>query len=142
MKEIIYCVEILKQKHELLNKDRTYFFKIQHYEECAYLRDNEKQIETIVKKLLGECKRLIISSSGKGNSDLLSRYDVLMSYFDLDFETKKAKLEIQLSIQKKNLNSILSIFNFRIANKIREEIRQTERELRIINDLLSNERET
>jgi hypothetical protein len=42
MKEIIYCVEILKQKHELLNKDRKFFFKIQHFEECTILRNNEK----------------------------------------------------------------------------------------------------
>lgn len=142
MKEIIYCVEILKQKHELLKKDREFFFKIQNYEECAYIRDDEKQIEAVVKKLLREAKMTIQSADFEGSIDLFNRYEMLLNYFELDFETKKAKLEIQLSIQKKNLNSILSIFNFRVANKIREEIKQTEKELRVINDLLSNESQT
>lgn len=141
MKEIIYCVEILKQKHELLKKDRAFFFKIQNYEECAYIRDDEKQIEVVVKKLLREAKMTIQSTDFEGSIDLFNRYEMLLSYFELDFETKKNKLEIQLSIQKKNLNSILSIFNFRVANKIREEIRQTEKELQEIKELIKRESE-
>jgi len=142
MKEIIYCVEILKQKHELLRKDRAFFFKIQNYEQCAYIRDDEKQIEAVIKKLLREAKMTIQSTDFEGSIDLFNRYEMLLSYFELDYETKKAKLELQLTTQKKKLNSILSIFNFRLANKIREEIRQTEKELRVINELLSNESET
>ena len=141
MKEIIYCVEILKQKHELLKKDSDFFFKIQNYEECAYIRDEEKQIEAVVKKLLRESKTTMKHSDFEGSNDLLSRYDVLLSYFDLDFETRKAKLEIQLSIQQKNLKSMSAIFNFRLANQIREEIKQTERELNKIKALIKEENE-
>ena len=61
---------------------------------------------------------------------------MLLSYFDLDFKTRKAKLEIQLSIQKKNLNSMMFIFKFRAASQISEEIKQTEKELKSINDLI------
>lgn len=139
MKEIIYCVEILKQKHELLKKDRAFFFRIQNYEECAYIRDGEKQIEVVVKKLLREGNTIMKNSDFEGNSDLLNRFDILISYFDLDYETQKAKLEIQLSIQQKNLKSMSAIFNFRLANQIREEIKQTEKELQIIKALIKGE---
>lgn len=139
MKEIIYCVEILKQKHELLRKDRAFFFKIQNYEECAYIRDDEKQIEVVVRKLLKEGNTIMKNSDFEGNSDLLSRFDILISYFDFDYETQKAKLEIQLSIQQKNLKSMSAIFNFRLANQIREEIKQTEKDLRKIKALITRE---
>ncbi|CAM4276408.1 hypothetical protein [Flavobacterium terrigena] len=139
MEEIIYCVEILKQKYELLNKDRKFFFRIQRFEECAFLRHNEKQIEVIVKKLLEECKIILVNSECEGNSELLTRYNTLLSYFDLDFDTRKAKLEMQLSIQKKNLKSISAIFNFRTANRIREEIKETEKELVKIKALIKGE---
>lgn len=136
MKEIIYCVEILKLKHELLKSDRKYFYKIQDFEKCAFLRDNEKQIEVIVKKLLEECKKLIFNSESEGNSELRSRYNGILSYFELDFETRKVKLETLLSIQKKSLNTMMFIFKFREVDKIRNEIKQTEEELKSINALI------
>ncbi len=139
MKEIIYCVEILKQKHEFLNRDRKFYFKMQRFVECSFLRDTEKQIEVVIKKLLGECKIIIVNSDDEVNSELLTRYNTLINYFDLDFDIKKAKLEIQLSIQKKNLNSISAFFNFQIANQIREEIKETEKELMEIKALIKGE---
>ena len=139
MKEIIYCVEILKQKHEFLSRDRKFYFKMQQFVECSFLRVTEKQIEVVVKKLLEECKIIMMNSDDEGNSELLTRYNTLINYFDLDFEIRKAKLEIQLSIQKRNLNSISVFFNFRLANQIREEIKETEKELVKINALIKGE---
>ena len=54
----------------------------------------------------------------------------------MDFDTRKAKLEIQLYIQKKKLKSLSAIFNFRVANQIREEIKETEKELAKIKALI------
>lgn len=135
MKEIIYCVELLKQRHEFLKKDKEYFYKLQDFEKCAYIRDLEKNIEFVVVKLLKECKTKF-DESIKGFEDLKIKYDVLISYFNLDYEKRKARLEFQLEKQKNSLKFMLTIFNFRAANQIREEIKFTEKELKTVNDLI------
>lgn len=135
MKEIIYCVELLKQRHEFLKKDKEYFYKLQDFEKCAYIRDLEKNIEFVVVKLLKECKTKF-DESIKGFEDLKIKYDVLISYFNLDYEKRKARLEFQLEKQKNSLKFMLTIFNFRAANLIREEIKFTEKELKTVNDLI------
>lgn len=135
MKEIIYCVELLKQRHEFLKKDKEYFYKLQDFEKCAYIRDLEKNIEFVVVKLLKECKTKF-DELIKGFEDLKIKYDVLISYFNLDYEKRKARLEFQLEKQKNSLKFMLTIFNFRAANLIREEIKFTEKELKTVNDLI------
>lgn len=133
MKEIIYSVEILKQRHELLRKDRNYFFGLQQFEKCAFIRDLEKNIEVVAQKLLKECKSKF-GESAVGLEELKARYDYLIIYFNLDYEKRKARLEFQLEEQKKSLNSMMVIFNFRQANKIRETIREIEKELKIVTE--------
>lgn len=132
MRELIYCVEILKQRHELLRKDRNYFFGLQDYEKCAFIRDLEKQVEVVVEKLLKDCKIQMNTSTTEGLTELKANYEALISYFNLDYEKRKKRLEYQLEEQKKSLNCMMVIFNFRQANKIRESIRQTEKELKIL----------
>lgn len=141
MKEIIYCVEILKQKHELLVKSKKYFYEIQQFENCAYIRDEEKQIEVIIKKLLKEFKSQMNNLDSVKDKELIIRYDKLIYYFDLDYESKKADLEQQLTEQKNKLKSLSILFNFRIANKVRENIRTIESDLRKVNKRLSHENE-
>jgi len=133
MREIIFCVEILRQRHELLRKDWNFFLGLQNYEKCAFIRDLEKQIETVVGKLLKDCKTKL-NVSEEGNKEVKANYEVLISYFELDYEKQKMQLEFQLEEQKKSLNSMLVIFNFRQANKIRGTIRQIEKELKIVNE--------
>ena len=84
---------------------------------------------------------LINSSESQGNKVLISHYNVLISYFDLDYETRKAKLEIQLTIQKLKLDSMLAIYKFQLVDQIRGEIKQTERELQKIKALIKEENE-
>ncbi|ESU27651.1 hypothetical protein FSS13T_01200 [Flavobacterium saliperosum S13] len=87
----------------------------------------------MVEKLLKDCKTQL-NVSEEGNKEVKANYEALISYFELDYEKQKMQLEFQLEAQKKSLNSMMVIFNFQQANKIRETIRQIEKELKIVNE--------
>lgn len=136
MEEIIYCVEILKTKHEILNNDKVFFLKIERFAECEACRDSEKNIETVAENLLKECQLYINNSSNSLNVELLNRYQMLLNYFDLDFEKGKERLEIRLEVQKRELRYLLVTFKFQKAYQIRKTIIKTKKDLKIVTGLI------
>lgn len=136
IEDLIYCAEVLKEKHERILKPEKTFLNWLFNIKNQQINDEHKKIEAVVKKLLWETKLSLSNTKNEKNTILTNRFHQLLNYFNLDYRTNKSKLENQLVGQKMELKSMLANYNFRMANQLREEIKQTELELNKINDTL------
>lgn len=134
MEALIYCIEILKKKHEILNLDKEKHLKLRQFSKYLVCTESENKIEIVVEKLLKDCKSQI--SNLKNDNELIKRYLLIVDYFKLDLERKKRQLEMHLEFQKRKLSTLLFLFNFRKIKKLKEEILETEDELVKINTII------
>lgn len=132
VEDLIYCAEVLKEKHErLLQPDKSLFNWLSN-KKTKQFQEDPKKIEAVIKKLLWETKINLSNTKNEENTQLIKRFHQLLSYFKLDYQTIKNKLESQLASQQKELKSMLANYNFQMANQLRDEINQTELALKKI----------
>lgn len=132
----LFCLNVLKEKHAIIEKDKNFFSKINQNQEAKICEDELHMIEIQSQNLLKEFFESINTFPEYIDNEMKLQFSTLLSYYGWGFTEKKItldkrqiELENRLKLLEKKSNSIWVLFNYKLAKDSKTQIKKIKDEL-------------
>ncbi len=132
----LFCLNVLKEKHAILEKDKIFFSKLNQNQEAKICEDELHMIEIQSQNLLKEFFESINTFPEYIDNEMKLQFSTLLSYYGWGFTEKKItldkrqiELENRLKLLEKKSNSIWVLFNYKLAKDSKTQIKKIKDEL-------------
>lgn len=136
----LFCLNVLKEKHAIIEKDKNFFSKINQNQEAKICEDELQMIEIQSQDLLKDFFEITKKFPNSINKEMEQQFNALLDYYGWGFAQKKIvldkrqfELEARLEVLEKKLMSLQAFFNYYLTKNIKAEIEKIKEELLEIN---------
>lgn len=136
MSSNLFCLNVLKEKHAIIEKDKFFFSKINQNQEAKICEDELQMIEIQSQNLLKEFFESMNTFPESIDKEMKLQFSTLLCYYGWGFAEKKftldkrqIELENRLKLLEKKSNSIWTLFNYKLAKNSKTEIKKIKEEL-------------
>ncbi len=132
----LFCLNVLKEKHAIIEKDKNFFSKINQNQEAKICEDELQMIEIQSQNLLKEFFESMNTFPEYIDKEMKLQFSTLLCYFGWGFAEKKIaldkrqiELENHLKLLEKRSNSIWALFNYKLTKNSKTKIKKIKEEL-------------
>jgi hypothetical protein len=136
MSSNLFCLNVLKEKHAIIEKDKFFFSKINQNQEAKICEDELQMIEIQSQNLLKEFFESMNTFPESIDKEMKLQFSTLLCYYGWGFAEKKItldkrqiELENRLKLLEKKSNRIWTLFNYKLAKNSKTEIKKIKEEL-------------